>query len=78
MAFALDRPVGPVPDIGGPRAYPLADLLTGYLRASHRCRPIVPLRLPGKAACAVRNGANLAPDRAVGHQTWEDFLAERV
>jgi len=29
------------------------------------------------AAGAVRAGANLAPERAVGHRTWEDFLAER-
>jgi hypothetical protein len=27
---------------------------------------------------ALRAGANLAPERAVGHRTWEDFLAERV
>jgi hypothetical protein len=26
----------------------------------------------------VRAGANLAPGRAVGHRTWEEFLAERV
>jgi hypothetical protein len=38
----------------------------------------VPLRLPGKAARAYRAGANLAPDHAVGHRTWEDFLAERL
>jgi uncharacterized protein YbjT (DUF2867 family) len=34
--------------------------------------------LPGQAARAVRAGANLAPDRAVGHRTWEDFVTERV
>jgi nucleoside-diphosphate-sugar epimerase len=34
--------------------------------------------VPGKAAAAIRAGANLAPDRAVGRHTWEDFLAERV
>ncbi len=33
---------------------------------------------PGQAARAVRAGANLAPDRAVGHRTWEDFSTERV
>jgi hypothetical protein len=38
----------------------------------------VPIRLPGKAARAFRAGANLAPDRAVGRRTWEEFLAERV
>lgn len=36
------------------------------------------LRMPGKAARAFREGANLAPDRAVGQKTWEQFLAERV
>ena len=45
---------------------------------SHRNRPIVPVRFPGKAARAIRAGANLAPDRAVGRRTWEEFLAERV
>ena len=39
---------------------------------------MVPVRIPGKAARAIRAGANLAPGPAVGHRTWEDFLAERV
>jgi hypothetical protein len=39
---------------------------------------IVPVRLPGKAARAFRAGANLAPERAVGHRSWEEFLADRV
>jgi hypothetical protein len=38
----------------------------------------MPARLPGQAARAMRDGANLAPDRAVGQRTWEDFLAERL
>src|SRR6266516_109634 len=62
----------------GPRVYELAELVRGYLRASHRHRPIIPVWLPGKAARAVRAGANLAPDRAVGQRTWEEFLADRV
>jgi hypothetical protein len=36
------------------------------------------VRLPGRAARAYRAGANLAPDRAVGRRTWEEFLAERM
>jgi hypothetical protein len=36
-----------------------------------------PVGMDGKAAGAFRAGANLAPERAVGHRTWEDFLAER-
>ena len=64
--------------MAGPRVYAMADLLRGYLRARGKHRPMVPVRLPGKAARAFRAGANLAPDRAVGHRTWEDFLAERA
>ena len=76
--LALGTPAGLVPDLAGPRAYELTDLLRGYLRATHRRRLIVGLPMPGAAASAVRAGAILAPDRAVGHKTWEDFLAERV
>jgi uncharacterized protein YbjT (DUF2867 family) len=76
--LALDGPAGLVPDMGGPRTYLMADLLRGYLRATHRRRLIVPLWLPGEAARAFRAGANLAPEHTVGHRTWEEFLAERV
>jgi uncharacterized protein YbjT (DUF2867 family) len=76
--LALGQPAGLVPDIGGPRAYLMADLLRGYLRATRRHRLIVAFRQPGRAARALRAGANLAPEQAVGHRTWEDFLAERV
>jgi uncharacterized protein YbjT (DUF2867 family) len=78
VELALGTPAGLVPDIAGPRVYTVADLLRGYLRARRKRRLMVPVRLPGKAARAVRAGANLAPERAVGHRTWEDFLAERV
>jgi len=67
-----------VPAIGGPHVYEMAALVRGYLRAAHRRRPIIGLGLPGKAAAAMRDGANLVPDRAGGRRTWEDFLAERV
>ena len=67
-----------MPDLAGPRVYEMAELLRGYLRAGRKHRPIVPVRLPGKAARAFRAGANLAPDRAVGRRTWEDFLAAQV
>jgi uncharacterized protein YbjT (DUF2867 family) len=76
--LALGAPAGLASDMAGPRVYTMADLLRGYLRARGRHRLMVPVRLPGKAARAVRAGANLAPGRAVGHRTWEDFLAERV
>ncbi len=78
VEFTLGEPAGQAPDMGGPRVYGAADLLGGYLRASKRRRPIVPLWLPGKAARVFRDGANLAPEGTVGHRTWEEFLADRV
>lgn len=78
VELALGTPAGLVPEMAGPRVYGMAELIRGYLRARRKHRPIVPVRLPGKAAGAFRAGANLAPDRAVGRLTWERFLAERV
>ena len=78
VELALGAPVGLVPDMGGPRVYGMDELLHSYLRATGRHRALVRVPLPGRAARAVRAGANLAPDRAVGHRTWEDFLAERL
>jgi uncharacterized protein YbjT (DUF2867 family) len=78
VELALGTPAGLVPDLAGPRVYPVADLLRGYLRARRKHRLMVPVRLPGQAARAFRAGANLAPERVVGRRTWEDFLAERV
>jgi uncharacterized protein YbjT (DUF2867 family) len=76
--LALGTPAGLVPDMAGPRVYEMRELVRSYLRALGKHRSILPVRLPGKAARAFRDGANLAPDRAVGRRTWEEFLAERV
>jgi uncharacterized protein YbjT (DUF2867 family) len=78
VELALGEPAGVVPEMAGPRVYSAADLLREYLRAIHRRRPILPVRLPGRAARAIRAGANLAPEQAVGKRTWEEFLAEPV
>ena len=78
VALALGVPAGLVPALGGSRAYDMADLVRGYLRAAGKRRWILRVPVAAKAAAAIRAGANLAPDRAVGRRTWEDFLAERV
>jgi uncharacterized protein YbjT (DUF2867 family) len=75
---ALGAPAGLVPDIAGPRVEEMAALLRAYLRARGLRRTLLPVRIPGRAARAFRAGANLAPDRAVGRRTWEEFLADRV
>jgi uncharacterized protein YbjT (DUF2867 family) len=76
--LALGAPIGLASDMAGPKVYQTDELIGEYLRASHKRRPIIPVWLPGKAARAVRSGVILAPDRAVGRRTWEEFLAERV
>jgi uncharacterized protein YbjT (DUF2867 family) len=76
--LAVGAPAGLVPDLAGPRVYGMAELVRAYLAASGRRRLFLPVRVPGKAARAFRAGANLAPDRAVGQTTWEEFLADRV
>jgi uncharacterized protein YbjT (DUF2867 family) len=78
VELTLGKLAGLVPDMAGPRVYGMADLIRGYLRARDKRRLLVPVWLPGKAACAMRAGANLSPERAVGQRTWEDLLAERV
>src|SRR5262249_41149225 len=78
VQLALGAPAGLVPAIAGPRVYELGELLRSYFRASGRHRLNGPLWLPRKAARAVREGAILAPDRAIGRVTWEEFLASRV
>ena len=76
--LARGEPAGLAPDIAGPRVYELGDLVRDYLHATGRRRLLVPVRVPGGAARAVRAGAVLAPDRAVGRRTWEDFLSDEV
>ena len=74
VELALGKPAGLVPDIAGPRVYGMDELLLSYLHATHKNRALIPMPLPGNAARAIRAGANLAPDRAVGRRTWEEFL----
>jgi len=76
IELAFGAPAGLAPDFAGPTAYPMADLLRGYLSAVGRNRPLMPVRLPGKIARAVKAGANLpAANATLGHRSWEEFLA---
>lgn len=76
--LTLAAPSGLAPEFGGPRIYPMSELVREYLQANHLRRPMMPIWQPGQAARAHRQGANLTPDHAVGVQTWEQFLAERL
>jgi uncharacterized protein YbjT (DUF2867 family) len=76
--LALGTPAGLAPNVAGPRVYGMDELIRRYLRARRTFRPMVPVWIPGKAARAIRDGAILARDRAVGRRTWEEFLADQV
>jgi uncharacterized protein YbjT (DUF2867 family) len=76
--LALGAPAGQAPEIAGPKIYDCESLLRSYMAAVGKHRPIFKIRMPGAAAAAIRDGANLAPDRAVGRRTWEEFLGASV
>ena len=78
VELALGAPAGLVPDLGGPRVYGMDEMLREYLHAAGKRRPLIPVWAPGKAARTIRAGANLTPERAVGKQTWEEFLADKM
>lgn len=77
--LTLGTPSGLVPDLTGPDVHDLAALARPYLRRTGRRRPMLPVRIPGKAGRAYRAGANLTLEGAEeGKRTWEEFLAERL
>ncbi|WJH25418.1 SDR family oxidoreductase [Pseudarthrobacter defluvii] len=68
-------PKGRLPDLGGPQAEHLKDLVAAYLAKTGQKKRIVQLRLPGPMGKAMRNG-NLIPaaGSAVGRQNFREWL----
>ncbi|MEN0136009.1 MAG: NAD(P)H-binding protein [Rhodococcus sp. (in: high G+C Gram-positive bacteria)] len=75
VELTLGAAAGLVPDLPGPTVYGMGDLTRGYLRATGRHRLTMPVRMPGKAGRAYRDGVNLSFEAPTGKRTWEDFLA---
>jgi len=74
VELALAEAAGRAPDLAGPQVSDWTDLLRGYLKASHRRRWVLPVRIPGTRA--VRHGALLPPPGyTTGSRTWDQFLA---
>lgn len=79
VELTLGQPTEGVAMLAGPTVYGLGDLLRSYLEARGKRRPLMPMRMPGKAGKAYRAGDNLALDgNEIGERTWEEFLTERV
>ena len=75
VELALGAPAGRVADIAGPAVYEMKRLVQDYLTTAGKRRLTVPVRLPGKAGKAYRDGQNLTLDGDHGTRTWEEFLA---
>jgi uncharacterized protein YbjT (DUF2867 family) len=76
--LALGTPAGLVPHLGGPQALEMSQLMRSYLASIGRRSPILAIPVMGGAGRAMKAGANLDLERAVGRQTWEEFLASQA
>jgi uncharacterized protein YbjT (DUF2867 family) len=73
-AAVASGPAGRLPDLGGPAAFPVVELVRDRLREDGWHRPVVEIPLPGAASAALRAGANLVPGNPSGGRTWREFL----
>jgi uncharacterized protein YbjT (DUF2867 family) len=78
VELSLLEPAGRVPDIGGPEVRTFPDLARSYLKTTGRHRRLVEVPVPGKAASALRKGAQLAPGQAYCEIRWEEFLSQTI
>ena len=68
---------GRLPDIGGPEQLTAPDLARRWKGARGSRRPVVPVRLPGKAFRAFAAGDALADGAPYGRRTFDQFLSTR-
>lgn len=61
-------------ELAGPQVRSMADLARAWAAATGRRRAVLPVPLPGRLPTAVRAGGLLAPARAEGRITFEEFL----
>ncbi|GAA1662230.1 NAD(P)H-binding protein [Fodinicola feengrottensis] len=78
VELAAGPPAGAVPDMGGPQVRDATELVRIYLRSKGKRRLLLPIRLPGKAFRAFKNGYHLSEDHAVGRITFEQALSTPV
>jgi uncharacterized protein YbjT (DUF2867 family) len=72
-----EGPGGRLPDFGGPEAMTLREAARLWRDARGVTKPLLSLPLPGRAAAALRSGANTVPDGEHGTIRWRDWLDRR-
>jgi hypothetical protein len=70
-------PQGLVPDMGGPEVMTVGRMIRPWLAANRMRRLVIPIRLPGALAHALRHGYNTCPQNLQGKVTWAEWLARR-
>lgn len=69
-------PAGRVADIGGPEVVDASELASLWVNAAGLRRRVWPLRLPGRAFAACRDGHNLVPGPGYGTRTFTQFVTD--
>jgi uncharacterized protein YbjT (DUF2867 family) len=78
IELSLASPAGRVPDVGGPEILTSSELAHTYLEALGHRKRLVEVPVPGKAARAWREGAQLCPEQTYGSIRWQEFLHEAL
>lgn len=73
----VEAPAGRVPDLGGPQVAPLREFARNYLTETGRRRPILPIRVPGRAFREFAAGALTVPEQAVAGRSFTEYLRQR-
>ncbi|WP_327313773.1 SDR family oxidoreductase [Streptomyces sp. NBC_01235] len=77
-ALAAGAPAGRVDDMAGPEVRTFESLARAFLKARGRRRAVVNVPLWGAAYRGFRAGGHLAPERAVGKGTFEEYLTKHI
>ena len=73
----LGKPQQMLPDFGGPEIRDFKGLAESWLKARHKHRRLVNLRMPFKFSKEWSEGRLLTPEHKEGKVTFEQYLAER-
>ncbi|MFU8947984.1 SDR family oxidoreductase [Mycetocola zhadangensis] len=75
--LATSPPAGRVPDFGGPEKRQLSEFARDWEQMTGRSRKHLPLRVPGAAFRAFRQGLHTTPENTKGVGTFTRFLETR-
>jgi uncharacterized protein YbjT (DUF2867 family) len=75
VGIALGKPRGLEPDLAGPRAESMTNMVRRYLAATGQRRPVVGVSMPGAWGRGMRDGSILpGPGARFGRQSFQEWL----